>query len=48
VASEADARAVAALAGVAGSDEPVPITAATVTSGGGTDRLLLAGLGEAA
>jgi putative ABC transport system permease protein len=44
VPSQADARAVATLPGVAERDEPVPIAPASVASGVGTDRLLLAGL----
>jgi predicted lysophospholipase L1 biosynthesis ABC-type transport system permease subunit len=44
VPSQAGARAIAALPGVAERDEPVPIAPASVASGGGTDRLLLAGL----
>jgi putative ABC transport system permease protein len=44
VASQADARAIAALPGVAERDEPVPSAIARVAPGGGTDRLLLAGL----
>jgi putative ABC transport system permease protein len=42
VPSQADARRIATLPGVAERDEPVPI--ANVAAGGGTDRLLLAGL----
>jgi putative ABC transport system permease protein len=42
VPSQTDARAVATLPGVAEGDEPVPI--ASVASGGGKDRLQLAGL----
>jgi ABC-type lipoprotein release transport system permease subunit len=44
VASQADARAIAALPGVAERDEPVPMALASVARGGGTDRVLLAGL----
>jgi putative ABC transport system permease protein len=44
VPSQADARAIAALPGVAERDEPVPIAGASVARRGGTDRLLLAGL----
>jgi ABC-type lipoprotein release transport system permease subunit len=44
VRSQADARAIAALPGVAERDEPVPIAPASFASGGGTDRLLLTGL----
>ncbi len=44
VPSQADARAIAALPGVAERDAPVPIAAASVARRGGTDRLLLAGL----
>ena len=44
VPSQADARAIAALPGVAERDEPVPIALASVAPSGGTDRLLLAGL----
>jgi putative ABC transport system permease protein len=44
VPSQAGARAIAALPGVAERDEPVPMTQASVATGGGTDRLLLAGL----
>jgi ABC-type lipoprotein release transport system permease subunit len=44
VPSQADARAIATLPGVAERDEPVPIALGSVASGGGTDRLLLAGL----
>ena len=43
VSSEAEARAIAALPGVAERDEPVPIASRTSRSSG-TDRLLLAGL----
>jgi ABC-type lipoprotein release transport system permease subunit len=44
VPSRADARAIAALPGVAERDEPVPIAATSVARSGGTDRLQLAGL----
>ena len=44
VPSQADARAIAALPGVAERDEPVPLALASVARRGGTDRLLLAGL----
>jgi putative ABC transport system permease protein len=44
VPSQADTRAIATLPGVAERDEPVPIALGSVASGGGTDRLLLAGL----
>ena len=44
VPSQADARAIAALPGVAERDEPVPIAIASVARRGGTERLLLAGL----
>jgi putative ABC transport system permease protein len=44
VPSQADARAIAALPGVAERDEPVPTAIASVASGGGTDRLRLVGL----
>ena len=44
VPSEDDAHVIATLPGVAERDDPVPIAIATVASGGGTDRLLLAGL----
>jgi putative ABC transport system permease protein len=44
VPSQADARAIAELPGVAERDEPVPNANASVASGGGTDRLQLAGL----
>jgi putative ABC transport system permease protein len=44
VASQADARGIAALPGVAERDEPVPIAQASAAGRGGTDRLLLAGL----
>jgi ABC-type lipoprotein release transport system permease subunit len=44
VPSQADARAIAALPGVAERDEPVPMAGARVARRGGTDRLLLAGL----
>jgi putative ABC transport system permease protein len=44
VPSQDDARAVATLPGVAERDEPVPMARASVASGAGTDRLLLAGL----
>ena len=44
VPSQADARAIAALPGVAERDEPVPMAGASVARRGGTDRLLLAGL----
>jgi putative ABC transport system permease protein len=44
VPSQADARTVAALPGVAEHDEPVPLALASVARRGGTDRLLLAGL----
>jgi ABC-type lipoprotein release transport system permease subunit len=42
--SQADARAIAALPGVAERGEPVPIATASVTRPDGTDRLQLAGL----
>lgn len=45
VPSEADARAIAGLPGVAERDEPVPTTLATVAYAGGEDPLLLSGLG---
>ncbi|HWN07624.1 MAG TPA: ABC transporter permease, partial [Steroidobacteraceae bacterium] len=44
VPSQADARAIAALPGVAERDKPVPIALASVARGGGTERVLLAGL----
>ena len=44
VPSQADARTVAALPGVAEHDEPVPLALASVARRGGTDRLLLAAL----
>ena len=44
VPSQADARAIATLPGVAERDEPTPIALASLASGGGTDRVLLAGL----
>ncbi len=44
VPSQADARTIATLPGVAERDEPVPHAIARVASGGGSDRLLLAGL----
>ena len=44
VPTQADARAIAALPGVAERDEPVPIAVASVARHGGTERLLLAGL----
>jgi putative ABC transport system permease protein len=44
VRSQADARAIATLPGVAERDAPVPSALATVASGGGTERLRLAGL----
>jgi len=44
VPTQADARAIAALPGVAERDEPVPIAVARVARRGGTERLLLAGL----
>jgi putative ABC transport system permease protein len=47
VASQADARAIAALPGVAERDDPVPSALATVTSVDSADRLRLAGLGRA-
>jgi putative ABC transport system permease protein len=45
VPSQADARAIAALPGVAERDDPVPSAIATVTSVDSADRLQLAGLG---
>jgi ABC-type lipoprotein release transport system permease subunit len=44
VPSEADARAIAALPGVAERDQPFPNAMASLVSHGGTDRLQLAGL----
>jgi ABC-type lipoprotein release transport system permease subunit len=44
VPSRADARAIAGLPGVAAWDEPIPNANVGVVSGGGTDRLQLAGL----
>jgi ABC-type lipoprotein release transport system permease subunit len=44
VPSQADARTIATLPGVAERDEPFPNANARVVSGGGTDRLQLAGL----
>ncbi len=44
VPTQADARAIAALPGVAERDEPVPMALASVARGGGMDRVLLAGL----
>jgi putative ABC transport system permease protein len=44
VPSQADARAIARLGGVAERDEPVPNAITTVASRGGTERLQLAGL----
>ena len=44
VSSQAEARAIAALPGVAERDAPVPIAPASVARPGGTDRVLLAGL----
>jgi putative ABC transport system permease protein len=48
VPSRADARTIAALPGVAERDEPVPSALASVATGGGTERLQLAGLRSAA
>jgi putative ABC transport system permease protein len=44
VSSPAEARAIAALPGVAERDAPIPIAPASVARPGGTDRVLLAGL----
>jgi putative ABC transport system permease protein len=44
VPSQGDARAIAALPGVAQRDEPVPSAIASVASSGGTDQLRVAGL----
>ena len=44
VPSPADARTIATLPGVAERDEPVPSAIARVASGGGTERVRLAGL----
>jgi ABC-type lipoprotein release transport system permease subunit len=48
VPSQADANTIATLPGVVERDEPVPSANARVVSGGGTDRLQLAGLGSQA